>query len=127
MVRMLSAVVVPLALSVVVSGTALAASVVSTPIILDGVSGGSNLVCRALNAGTKAADITMEIVDANTGTALYTAPYSSVGPGKGVFIGGLYPLVASTYCRVTGVASKKLTVSYSLLGTSTLLMTVTVP
>jgi hypothetical protein len=63
----------------------------------------------ALNAGTRAADVTVEIVDAS-GATLTTSGPNSVNPGAVTSVA--YPYSGSSYCRVTGLASKKAPVTY---------------
>jgi hypothetical protein len=115
------------ALALSIASSAQATPSVSTPVIPSSIAGADHVACEALNTGTKAADVTVEIVNANTGAQLGLAAGllpPSIRKTASISASGLF----TKFCRVTGLSKSKVTISFTEFDASnTPLLSVTAP
>ena len=116
------------ALALSIASSAQAKPMVSTPVLPISIAGADHAICEALNSGTKAATVMVEILDANLGPQLAQAGPGLLPPGiqKTASIGGSGNF--NKFCRVTGLSKSNVTISFTEFDASNKpLMTVTAP
>lgn len=112
------------ALGLLIATSAQAAPVVNTPPLPSGISGASFASCLAANTGSKAANVTVDIIDLSDGSVVATSGPVTVAPreSKNVSLAGSGSY--NKYCRVTGLSKAKVTVLFAEVNASTELVAI---
>lgn len=100
------------AIGLLIATSAHAKPSVSTPPIPNGLFASIGF-CQAVNTGTKAAMVSVEIVEMASHTVVAAAGPNNVPPNGQIQVGLTNPSLYDKFCRVTGLSKSKVTILFA--------------